>query len=412
MESPKAKSGKKGLAPSALDSAATGQTKPTQSLSTKRNELKVRSVSESSDELQGEVTTQPIPKDIDERQTQARLPTKEHFVSPDRSSPTDIVPTKFEGSNKKAKRKHNISERLDIIYLLFGHDATKSGVNGRRTAYLNHERIEIEGKLPGMGLPVSVELRKVVKIFHGKDPSRKVRLFLSKGASPHLGERVDIEFWNSQMKNQLLHVLRDKEIAIHAKESYVLLQLSFSVSSRLTVEAGVSWTRLFKPTNSKLKITNIPKDLYRSTSRLHNLPQIVLHVRKFRPTCRARSMSLVASESNRIFLPLPLREQGMISRQRELQRATGRQNRPLVSRFPSKLFMKPKLHLGERHDQHDGCGEMPMTVPTIILAIQDPFRQKTRIERSGRSQWSIPVLEKSVQKSTWRIETACARENS
>ncbi|KAJ5649674.1 uncharacterized protein N7484_003397 [Penicillium longicatenatum] len=219
MESPKAKSGRKGLAPSALDSAATGQTKPTQSLSTKRNELKLRSVSESSDELQGEVTTQPIPKDIDERQTRARLPTKEHFVSPDRSSPTDIVPTKFEGSNKKAKRKHNISERLDIIYLLFGHDATKSGVNGRRTADLNHERIEIEGKMPGMGLPVSIELRKVVKIFHGKDPSRKVRLFLSKGASPHLGERVDIEFWNSQMKHQLLHVLRDKEIAIHAKES-------------------------------------------------------------------------------------------------------------------------------------------------------------------------------------------------
>ncbi|KAJ6110424.1 hypothetical protein N7486_002659, partial [Penicillium sp. IBT 16267x] len=214
MESPNAKPGTKGLARSVLDAV--------EFFSTRKLGLNRRSDSESSDELQGEVTTQPVPTNIDERQNQARLPTKEHSVSPDRSSPTDIVPTKFAGSNKKAKRKHKIPDvvrlRLDIRYLQFGREATKSGVDGRSIAiYIDHEKIESEGDILGTGVPVSLELRKVVRIFHGEDPSRKLSLFLSKGAS-ELGEILDIEFWNNQSKNQLMDVLRDKEIARYAKE--------------------------------------------------------------------------------------------------------------------------------------------------------------------------------------------------
>lgn len=238
MESPNAKPGTKWLAPSVLDAVEvpvskeeknTAQTNLTQSFSTKRNGLKRRSDSESPDELQGEVTTQPIPMTIDERQTQARLSTKERSVSPDRSSPTDIVPTKFAGSNKKAKRKHNISDavrlRLDIMHLQCGCDGTKSYVNNRKTTiYINHDhqKIEIEDDILGTGVPVSIEFRKVIRILHGKDPSQKLCLFLSKGASP-LGENVDMEFSNCQMKNQLIDSLNLKPIAILEKKPYVLL---------------------------------------------------------------------------------------------------------------------------------------------------------------------------------------------
>ncbi|KAJ5536466.1 hypothetical protein N7513_009652 [Penicillium frequentans] len=233
MESPTAKSGTKGLAPSVLDAVevpvvkeekTTAQTKPTQSVSAKRNGLKRRSDSESPDELQGEVTTQPIPTDINERQTQARLSTKEHSVSPDRGSPTDIVPTNFIGSKKKAKRKNNSSDatrlRLNIIHLQCGCEGTKSYVNDSKTTiYINHDhqKIEIEDDILGAGAPVSIEFRKVVRIIHGKDPSAKLCLFLSKGASP-LGENVDMEFSNCQMKTQFIDSLNLKPIVTLEKK--------------------------------------------------------------------------------------------------------------------------------------------------------------------------------------------------
>lgn len=294
MESPSAKSGTKGLAPSVLDvvevpvlkeERTTAQTKPTQSVSAKGNGLKRRSDSESSDELQGEVTTQPIPTNIDERHTQARLSAKEHSVSPDRSSPTDIVPTNFTGSKKKAKRKHNNSDatrlRLNIIHLQCGCDGTKSYVNDSKTTiHINHDhqKIEIEDDILGTGAPVSIELRKVVRIIHGKDPSPKLCLFLSKGASP-LGEHVDMEFSNCQMKNQFIDSLNLKLIVINEKKPYVLLNLSL-VSSRLTGEAGISWTRFLQTIRTTLtglfKITSLkfiipPKDLYRISTRLQHL---------------------------------------------------------------------------------------------------------------------------------------------
>ncbi|KAJ5992551.1 hypothetical protein N7451_008275 [Penicillium sp. IBT 35674x] len=233
MDSPIAKSGTKGLAPSVLEAVevplwkeekTTAQTESTQSVSAKKNGMKRRSDSESSDELQGEVTTQPIPTNIDERHTQARLSTKEHSVSPDRSSPTDIVPTKFAGSKKKAKRKHNISDairlRLDIIHLQCGCGGTKSYVNDSKTTiYINHDHqeIEIEDDILGAEVPVSIEFRKVVRIIHGKDPSPKLCLCLSKGASP-LGDNIDMEFSDCQMKNQFIESFNLKPIVILEKK--------------------------------------------------------------------------------------------------------------------------------------------------------------------------------------------------
>ncbi|KAJ5919982.1 hypothetical protein N7454_009817 [Penicillium verhagenii] len=186
-----------------------------QSSSVKRNGIVPSSDSESSDELQGEVTTQPVPKKLNDRQNQTRL-------SFDRSSPTDIVPTRFAGSNRKAKRKHNISNsdivRLSIMRLQFGSVNVKSGAKGKSAyIYLVDQKLEIGDDISGTGEHIEIPLNKVVRIHLGKDPSRKLRLYLSKGVLP-MGDKVDIEFSDTSNKNRLAQILRDKSVKILEQE--------------------------------------------------------------------------------------------------------------------------------------------------------------------------------------------------
>ncbi|KAJ5647225.1 hypothetical protein N7490_003597 [Penicillium lividum] len=189
-----------------------------QSPSAEKNGLKRKSdFRESSDELQGEVTTQPIPKHINQRHAQPHLPTKERNVTPDLSSPTDIKPTDF-SSKRRAKRKHKTSEgtQFGIIRLQFGNFATEKGLNGKTAAiYVDDENIKIGEDI--FGTAVTIPLRKVVKIIHGKDPSRKSRLVLSHGSSP-IGNLVDIQFSDSEIKNQLSWIFKEKPVKMIEKE--------------------------------------------------------------------------------------------------------------------------------------------------------------------------------------------------
>ncbi|KAJ5947610.1 hypothetical protein N7466_000625 [Penicillium verhagenii] len=221
---PLAKSGKAKPARSILDSIdipipkkgkMAARIQSIQSSSVKRNGIIPSSGSESSDELQGEVTTQPAPRKLNDRQNQTRL-------SFDRSSPTDIVPTRFAGSNRKAKIKHNISNsdpvRLSIMRLQFGTVNVKSGAKGKSAyIYLVDEKLEIGDDISGTGEHIAIPLSKVVRIHLGKDPSRKLRLNLSKGALP-MGDKVDIEFSDTSNKNRLARVLKDKSVKILEQE--------------------------------------------------------------------------------------------------------------------------------------------------------------------------------------------------
>lgn len=188
------------------------------------------STRESPDELQGEVTTHPVPKSLHEKHNHAYRKTKDDTQpeSPVRKhSPTDIRPTTFTGSSRQVPRKpknsHSDSSQwpLHILSLRFGPYKKSVAKEENVALHMNRECIELGEDIIGPGKRTSILFRHIRQVVQGQDPSRKVRIRLSKSDDAP-SDVVDIEFSTTQDKERLFQVLQDPHIKIQDREMYAI----------------------------------------------------------------------------------------------------------------------------------------------------------------------------------------------
>lgn len=173
---------------------------------------------ESPDELQGEATTQPIPKYLSEKQDYFRPKLQENRTSPMRKrSLSDIKPTDFAGSSNQPSKKIKRNEKrprdiyLELHSLRFGSVNRRKSKEATLLLHVSQDKLELEEK------EVEILLRHVRTVVQGTRASRKVRLCLS-GLS---AKDVDLEFIMAHDKERLVERLRDMQIKVQDKDEYV-----------------------------------------------------------------------------------------------------------------------------------------------------------------------------------------------
>lgn len=206
------------------ESEPDGQKRPS-STGTRR----VSERGESPDELQGEATTQPIPKYLGERQDPSGRQFKENRTSPVRKrSPSDIQPTDFAGSShqrsKKAKRDEKAPAELSLVLLSLRFGSVKRQSSEEKRVLLLHvsqDKLELEKEKPGTGMEVEIMLRRVRMVMQGTGSSLKVRLALLGNSDAQESNHIDLQFAAPSSKEKLIGRLRDLQIKIQDKEEYV-----------------------------------------------------------------------------------------------------------------------------------------------------------------------------------------------
>lgn len=196
---------------------------------------------ESPDELQGDATTHPVPKFLDKEHELAHRKFNESRVSPGRKrSPSDIQPTEFATSShqgpKRAKRNHKSSgvSILSVLFVGYG-PVNKRIVKGESAAIrLGQDKLELGEDLTGSDKKIEIPLRLVRMVQQGIEPSRRVRLILSRHSEAQDANNMDIEFLMALDKVKLVNVLQDMQTKIQNKEEYVPPFGSFIAVNRLT----------------------------------------------------------------------------------------------------------------------------------------------------------------------------------
>ncbi|KAJ5104671.1 hypothetical protein NUU61_002018 [Penicillium alfredii] len=193
--------------------------------STGANETRRVSDRESPDELQGEATTQPLPKSLRAKHKNINRKVKGEVqqLSPSRKrSPADIEPTDFMGSPrqspKRAKRNQKKADgRLMSVSSLRLGFCKKVALPGKNVSFrLGKDSIEVED-ISGIGKTTTILARHIQHAIQGRDPSCKVRIQLSQTAEWR-GDKLDIGFLSVRDKNQLMHMLQEAQIKIQSKE--------------------------------------------------------------------------------------------------------------------------------------------------------------------------------------------------
>jgi hypothetical protein len=174
---------------------------------------------DSPDELQGEATTQPVPRFLEDKSNQARrkFNTDKPMFPVRKRSPTDIQPTDFAGSPpqgpKKIKRSHNRPDSiLNVIYVRFGSVGKRVVKGASTTINLAPQKIELGEDIVGTGKKIEILIRNVRTVIRGIEPSLKLRLKLSQDSKAPGDTNVDIEFLVQSDKEKLVRVLQDSQI--------------------------------------------------------------------------------------------------------------------------------------------------------------------------------------------------------
>ncbi|KAJ5099662.1 hypothetical protein N7532_006663 [Penicillium argentinense] len=160
---------------------------------------------ESPDELQGDVTTKPLPRQLNDKQKRVREGKNKHLSpSPTRKrSPTDIQPTEFASSPPRGRRGSNAITNLrgnPSVLCIFD--------------LVLDESIDL-GEFGSHG-HMSIPLRQIQMIFHGSKPSCKVRVMLSQRIEG-LDDRVDIEFTELAQKGRFMASIQAQEVKTKGK---------------------------------------------------------------------------------------------------------------------------------------------------------------------------------------------------
>ncbi|THC96884.1 hypothetical protein EYZ11_003654 [Aspergillus tanneri] len=186
---------------------------------------------ESPDELQGEATVKPVPifvrrggkkktsdeSDMEEQRPPCRL----------QPSPSDIRPTTFTSGfsrskgklrkNPKPKKSRSVDQVFKATYVRIG--AIERRPSEGETVDLNIN--PTQGTITLLGFPKDmspIQLRRVTKVEQGEEPSRKIRLSLSRTNEPDDQLQLDMELSSSEAKGDLCALLQDQGARVFSRE--------------------------------------------------------------------------------------------------------------------------------------------------------------------------------------------------
>ncbi|KAJ5795194.1 Peptidase C48 SUMO/Sentrin/Ubl1 [Penicillium paradoxum] len=179
---------------------------------------------ESPDELQGDITTHPLPKSLHEKQPRTtRQPQPQTSVeTPTRKrSPADIRPTDFSSPSQGAKKAKLAGKTPEKQWLScrFRIGAFNKTCQMREFApiYSTKKGLELREDVLGDGNQISILFHQFRQIYMGQAPSRKLRIQLLKG-SVEAGDQLDIEFWRTDEKISFQRVLGQANVATISKD--------------------------------------------------------------------------------------------------------------------------------------------------------------------------------------------------
>ncbi|KAJ5512208.1 Peptidase C48 SUMO/Sentrin/Ubl1 [Penicillium fimorum] len=178
---------------------------------------------ESPDELQGDITTHQVPRSLSEKQTQSTRPSRPtiHTETPTRKrSPSDI-PLQDLSPPAPAMKKAKISQKHSdkkhkLRYFRIGTSSKSCLMEDIVPIYSNKQGFELREDALGQGNTISIPFQKIMQVLVGEKPSRKVRMKLARTFEQ--GDQLDIEFWTTEDKEQLLEVLDKPDVHRQGKE--------------------------------------------------------------------------------------------------------------------------------------------------------------------------------------------------
>ncbi|KAJ5318009.1 hypothetical protein N7508_002517 [Penicillium antarcticum] len=185
-----------------------------------------RSDPESPDEIQGDVTTDPLPKSwadkiryMDAHNKKAQIESRSR-----KRSPTDIRSTDFAGSPqqgpKRTKRSHKYPVKCIPLHTTFFRigQITKTFMKEENAVLqMTPDALDIPGDLLDGGNSIQVLFKHVNQVFIAENPSCKVRIKLLQG-SIEAGQILDIEFPGRPQKIALAKILQDANVNILDKD--------------------------------------------------------------------------------------------------------------------------------------------------------------------------------------------------
>ncbi|CAI7651914.1 unnamed protein product [Penicillium glandicola] len=192
----------------------TGQLRTAFPLTNSHRPIKGR---ESPDELQGDITTHPVPRSLSEKQPKPTRPSKPGMqtATPTRKrSPSDIPITHFSPpspATKKAKisqknPQKNSDKKHELQYFRIGSLSTSCHVMELVPIYSTKEGLELREDALDQVQTISISFRDMHQIFVGEKPSRKVRIKMRQG-SVQEADQLDIEFWTTEARRKFLELL-------------------------------------------------------------------------------------------------------------------------------------------------------------------------------------------------------------
>lgn len=169
---------------------------------------------ESPDELQGDITTHPVPRPLSGTQIQTTRPSKPGIhTSPTtrkRSSSDTRTPDLSPPSpaTKKAKVSQKNSDKKHLLrYFRTGSFGKTCEMKEFVSIYSNKEGLELRENALGQGNTMSIPFQQIRQILIGEPPSRKVRIKMLQSCV-QADDQLDVEFWTSDEKLKFLEVLK------------------------------------------------------------------------------------------------------------------------------------------------------------------------------------------------------------
>jgi hypothetical protein len=169
---------------------------------------------ESPDELQGDITTHPVPRPFSGTQIQTTRPSKPGMhTSPTtrKRSPSDTRTPDFSPpshATKKAKVSQKNSDKKHLLrYFRTGSFGKSCDMKEFVSIYSDKEGLELRGNALGQGNTMSISFQQIRQIFIGEPPSRKVRIKMLQSCA-QADDQLDVEFWTADEKLKFLEVLK------------------------------------------------------------------------------------------------------------------------------------------------------------------------------------------------------------
>ncbi|KAJ5223699.1 hypothetical protein N7468_008241 [Penicillium chermesinum] len=191
---------------------------------------------ESPDELQGAVTTDPLPKTLPRKIKPTRTQEVQEVPrSPSRKrSPSDIQQTDFAGSPrqgpKKAKLDHKRSKdsSLEVALFRFG-PVERTDANSHIGLEMDDKALELKDAGHGEE-PVKILVRHVDKVIQGRQ-CLKLRMMLKRHDSS-IANRVDIEFKTVKSRDRVVQICQKAGVKIATKDASDMQRL-FLVNKKI-----------------------------------------------------------------------------------------------------------------------------------------------------------------------------------